>query len=76
MKLMMLTSYQTNVKTKYGDRTILSGLLYENIYSNIVGRQHYDLWINDNLLLDENVIGHDVYVDIDLAGKPKFKEIK
>lgn len=79
MKLMILTSYQELINTKYGDKTILSGLLYENIYPNIVGRQHYDLWLDYKIIggrLHKDLIGHDVYVDVDLNGKAKFKEIK
>lgn len=76
MKLMLITSYKKNIKTKYGDKHIVSGLLYEPLDLGIVGRQHYDLWVDSKIELSPDCIGKDIYCSIGLDKKIRNIEVK
>ena len=72
-KVLKITGYKV-VNTKDGQRTIVYGVLYDNIDKGIKGHQTHLLWINK--VLDDNAINKDLYAEINLLGRLDKIEVK
>lgn len=62
------------LNTKYGQRTIVSGVLYVNVDKNFVGHQTYEIWVNAELKPED--VGKDLYVSFNALGKICATEVR
>lgn len=80
LKYMMITGYRENIPSKYGETTVLHGLLYKNISEKYVGRQLYTFWVNGNNPLKDVIkrdnVGKDLYIEFGANGRIEKVEVK
>lgn len=79
-KFMMITNYRYIENGKFGPYYYVNGLLYENIDNRVIGRQNYQMTVNDahplyNYVKKEN-IGKDVYLKFGPNGRVIQCEVK
>lgn len=72
-KLLRIAGYKV-VETKYGQRSIVYGLLYNNTDKAVKGNMVHTIWVNE--ILTDDCIGKDLYVEFNALGKISKTEVK